>query len=238
MIGIEIAEGERGESFDVRVLGHNDFLKKFCALNAQLVVGLDARGGRIGFEIAPSGLLGNIDKVEVAAAGNLDFDGNGIADGDIGWASAEGHGVTADGAVEAGGDIFGGKRADVDGLLFDGKRDLLLFHRWAKEAVDIERIHLAAAASLAINDDTAVEGIKCELAVFDGSESGENGNDGKLIVANAACVTFALHKLAGGETVSAQRGDLGVADFEDVAAEVKAEFDGKNFAEVEFFFGE
>ena len=76
----------------------------------------------------PGALLGQGERVERAAARDLDFDGDRIARGDVGRPRGYSHEEIAHGTVEIGGHILFGQREHGKRLGLGGQRDALLLH--------------------------------------------------------------------------------------------------------------
>lgn len=117
-------------------------LESLGPLHFKLVGGRDLGRRRDGLEFAPGRLVRQSHRVQRAAAGDFDFDGDGVTGGDVGGAGGERQGVIAYRTVEIRRHAFAGQGERLHCLRSGRQRELLLFSP-SEEAERVERIALA-----------------------------------------------------------------------------------------------
>ena len=234
-VGVEEAEGQRGQFLDLGILGHDHLLKGLRAAEAERVgrIGVDFRRGGERLEIAPGRLLRQGERVERAATGNLDPHGDGVARRHIGRPGGHVHGEAAHGAVETGRHILCGQRQRLDRLRLRGHGHLLLLGAGPEEPELLEDIARTVARGN-LEHRRGGNGTDGEGAGLDGPD-GEEQTDhaiGRSADLHAPLAGLVLLDLAQGEAIGRHGGQLEAADIEHTFVQVKLEFADHGVAQV------
>ena len=196
--------------------------------------GVEATGG-VGFPVGGFAEFGFGEGVEVAGAGDAEFDADGVADFQaFGGGGFGGEGEVADGTGERGGFAFGGKGDDFDRDLAAFGDDFLGFGEG--EAAERGVRHAALAHDL--DEEFLIGGADFEVAGSEGGDGGAEGEDVEADVGDDFLGLFGLLREAlDGEVVFVDVDETEAAEAH-LAGDIEGGGEGDEFALIDFGFAD